>query len=78
KITFYAGASLPPHISAAFDAIAIEATGKRYPMVSGLGATETAPSALGATKALARPGMLGLPIPGSTMKLVPAAGKLEI
>ena len=47
-------------------------------MVSGLGATETAPSALGATKALARPGMLGLPIPGSTMKLVPAAGKLEI
>lgn len=78
KITFYAGASLPPHISDAFDAIAIEATGKRYPMVSGLGATETAPSALGATKALARPGMLGLPIPGSTMKLVPSAGKLEI
>jgi feruloyl-CoA synthase len=78
SITFYAGASLPAHISEALDALAIATTGRRYYMVSGLGATETAPSALGANKRLARPGMLGLPMPGTLMKLIPTAGKLEI
>ncbi|WP_237155287.1 feruloyl-CoA synthase [Oryzibacter oryziterrae] len=78
RITFYAGASLPRHISDDLDALAVETTGKRYLMVSGLGATETAPSAMGANKRLARPGQLGLPMPGTALKLVPTAGKLEI
>jgi len=46
-------------------------------MMTGLGATETAPAALVCSKETARPGRVGLPLPGLELKLVPNAGKLE-
>ncbi|MCZ8182641.1 MAG: feruloyl-CoA synthase [Beijerinckiaceae bacterium] len=77
RANFYAGAGLPPHVAKALDEIAVETTGERILMVTGLGATETAPAALACTKETARPGLVGLPLPGLELKLVPNAGKLE-
>jgi feruloyl-CoA synthase len=77
KLTFYAGAGLPPHVAAEMDRLAVETTGKRILMVSSLGSTETAPAALACTKETARPGVVGVPLPGLSLKLVPNAGKLE-
>ncbi|MCZ8375574.1 MAG: feruloyl-CoA synthase [Beijerinckiaceae bacterium] len=77
RANFYAGAGLPPHVAKALDEIAVETIGERILMVTGLGATETAPAALACTKETARPGLVGLPLPGLELKLVPNAGKLE-
>ncbi|MCZ8261790.1 MAG: feruloyl-CoA synthase [Beijerinckiaceae bacterium] len=77
RANFYAGAGLPPHVAKALDEIALETIGERILMVTGLGATETAPAALACTKETARPGLVGLPLPGLELKLVPNAGKLE-
>lgn len=77
KANFYAGAGLPPHVARALDDIALETIGERILMVTGLGATETAPAALACTRETARPGLVGLPLPGLELKLVPNAGKLE-
>ncbi|HUG63517.1 MAG TPA: feruloyl-CoA synthase [Methylomirabilota bacterium] len=78
RINFYAGASLPDHVGEALDELAIATVGRTVPMVSGLGATETAPSVFGATRRIARPGNVGVPLPGVEVKLVPGAGKLEV
>ena len=46
-------------------------------MVTGLGATESAPFALCVASDDARAGMVGLPVPGVELKLVPVGDKLE-
>jgi feruloyl-CoA synthase len=77
SLVFYSGASLPPHIAKEFDDLAIETTGKRILFVTSLGSTETAPAALSSTKETARPGVVGLPLPGVELKLLPSGDKLE-
>ena len=52
-------------------------TGHRVRMVTGLGSTETAPGCIASTNKCTRSGMVGLPLPGVELKLVPNAGKLE-
>jgi feruloyl-CoA synthase len=47
-------------------------------MITSLGSTETAPAALSCTKETARPGVVGVPLPGVELKLVPSGGKLEV
>lgn len=78
KMMFFAGASLAQHVWDELDAIAIETTGKAVMMMSGLGATETAPTALIITRETMRAGAVGLPLPGINLKLVPNQGKLEV
>ena len=46
-------------------------------MLSGLGSTETAPAAMFASVEECAAGVIGLPLPGVEIKLVPNAGKLE-
>ena len=77
RLNFYSGASLPPHVSAELDRLAVETTGVAVPMVSGFGATETAPAVLGKTLATCGAGNIGLPLPGVAIKLVPSGDKLE-
>jgi feruloyl-CoA synthase len=77
QLAFYAGASLSPHIRAAFDRLAVEATGSRVLLVTGFGSTETAPGALGSTLDANEPGNLGRPLAGVTVKLVVSGDKLE-
>ena len=64
SMTFYAAAGLSQHIWDALDELAVETCGHRIPMLTGLGATETAPFAICANKDTTRAGVVGLPVPG--------------
>lgn len=77
KMTFYAGAHLGQHVWKAWDALGAAHGGSRVLMMTGLGATETAPFALCANRDSRRSGLVGLPAPGVELKLVPCRQKLE-
>ncbi len=78
KFIFYAGAALPHHLWVALEDLSVEATGQRILMVSGWGSTETAPLSADSHFRSVRPGVIGVPIPGTALKLVPAADKMEV
>jgi feruloyl-CoA synthase len=78
KMIFYAGAALPQHVWTELEELAIATIGERIPIISGLGATETAPFALCANWPVDRSGVIGLPVPGQELKLVPNGQKLEV
>lgn len=78
KILFYAGAALSPVSWNGYQRLAQKVTGKKIPFVTGLGATETAPSALMNMRDVDEPGHVGQPMAGVTIKLVPNSGKLEV
>ena len=77
SLLFYAGASLPQHVWDSLDESAIATTGKRVRILTGLGATETAPAVFNSTELCDKAGMVGVPLPGIEVKLVPNGGKLE-
>ncbi len=77
QMNFFAGASLAQHVWDALDELAVAETGERIVMMTGLGATETGPTALMCTEDGARSGSIGLPCPGVELKLVPNGAKLE-
>jgi feruloyl-CoA synthase len=59
-------------------ALADEHAPRPVPLTASWGATETAPAATSAHFDAARCGCIGVPIPGTTLKLAPEADKLEI
>ncbi|MBN8292035.1 feruloyl-CoA synthase [Rhodobacter sp. NTK016B] len=69
---FYAGASLPQDIWADLEAIAHEVRGDMPLFNSSWGLTETAPAALIQHEFTDQSGIIGVPLPGVTIKLVPA------
>jgi feruloyl-CoA synthase len=75
---FFAGASLSQHVWDSLDEASMLERGYTVPMLSGLGATETAPAITFTTPATGRAGVIGLPGLGNVVKLVPVAGKLEL
>jgi feruloyl-CoA synthase len=77
KLLFYAGAGLSQPVWDAYRELALETCGERILMVTGLGATETAPMAIQTTWDTEHAGVIGIPIPGVEAKLVPQRGKLE-
>jgi feruloyl-CoA synthase len=77
KLMLYAAAALPQDLWEALEALSLEALGRRLPMVSAWGLTETAPMATSCHFQAERSGVVGLPIPGCELKLVPNADKLE-
>ena len=77
KLLFYAGAGLSQPVWNAYRELALETCGERILMVTGLGATESAPMAIQTTWDTDRAGVIGIPIPGVETKLVPERGKLE-
>ncbi len=78
KVLFYAAAALPQNLWDRLDALSRRELGRRVHMVSAWGSTETAPLATAVHYPIDRPGIIGLPVPGCTLKLVPSAGKLEL
>jgi feruloyl-CoA synthase len=82
QLLFYAGAGLSQHVSESLYLLAEQATGARIPLITSLGATETAPAALMANWAGPEVGNVGVAMPGQEVKLVPenglAGGKLEL
>jgi feruloyl-CoA synthase len=75
---FFAGASLAQHTWDELDASSLRELGRRTPMLSGLGATETGPSVTFTTPDMGRSGVIGLPAAGTLVKLAPVEEKLEI
>ena len=78
RLIFPAGAALSAPLKAAVDQLAVAACGARIPMTMGLGMTETAPFALSAHLPDWQAGLIGLPAPGVSVKLVPVGDKLEV
>jgi feruloyl-CoA synthase len=74
---FFAAAGLSQHIWDELQDIAFETCGEEILVVTGLGATESAPYALSTGIEGAASGSLGLPVPGVELKLVPMEEKIE-
>ncbi len=73
----YGGETLSDDLYERLQQLSIRATGKRIPIVTMYGATETQ----GITVVhweVERVGLIGLPLPGMTLKLVPNGAKLEV
>jgi feruloyl-CoA synthase len=75
---FFSGAALSPFVWNSLDELAVQETGYRVPILTGLGATETAPFFMSVNPATSRSGHVGLPVSGNDAKLVPNNGKLEV
>ena len=67
---FYAGAGMPQHVWDAWEQLAVETIGEKILIATGLGCTETCPSALFASEPGGFAGLLGVPVPGLELKLV--------
>ena len=78
QVIFYAAAALPQHLWDSLERLSREAIGAPLPMVAAWGSTETAPLATDCHFQAQRSGVIGLPVPGCELKLVPAGDKLEI
>jgi feruloyl-CoA synthase len=78
KMMWYAGAALSGPVFEHMRRLAIETCGEEIMMTSGLGSTETAPSAMFANWYSHVSGNIGVPLPGVELKLVPAGAKLEM
>src|SRR3954467_3315570 len=75
---FFSGAALSPFVWNSLDELAVKEKGYRVPMLTGLGATETAPFFMSVNPRTSRSGHVGLPVPGNDAKLLPNNGKLEV
>ena len=81
RVLQYGGASMAQSILDRVQAVAMRTIGQRVTFAAGYGATETGPTACNIHWLNARSGMVGLPTPGTSVKLVPAPGdgaKFEI
>jgi feruloyl-CoA synthase len=78
RLIFYAGAALSRDLWERLETLSIRATGKRVPMISSWGSTETSPVATSGHRLTEDVRVIGLPPPGVTLKFVPAGSKLEI
>ena len=77
EMVFYAAAALPQNLWERLERLAQQERGGELAMLSAWGSTETAPCATAVHFHIERAGVIGAPIPGCELKLVPAAGKLE-
>ncbi len=75
---FFSGAALSPFVWNSLDELSAQETGFRVPMLTGLGATESAPFFMSVNPRTSRSGHIGLPVSGNDAKLVPSNGKLEV
>jgi feruloyl-CoA synthase len=72
RVLQYGGASMAQSILDRVQAVAARTIGHRVTFAAGYGATETGPTACNIHWLNARSGMIGLPTPGTSVKLVPA------
>lgn len=78
KFAFYAGAALPQNLWDALERLSVETVERPMPMVSAWGSTETSPLATDCHFLAERSGNIGVPIPGTELKLVASGDKLEV
>ncbi len=77
QFMFYAAAGMAQPLWQAYRDLARETIGERILMCTGLGATETAPMAIQWTRDSELTGVIGIPVPGVELKLVPIGAKIE-
>lgn len=74
----YAGAAIPQSTLDKLYELSFRTTGRRIPVMSGYGTTETAPTISTTHWATEVPGEVGLPGPGLRLKLLPAGDSYEV
>lgn len=78
QLIFYAGAALPQDLWERLERVAVQATGKKVVMTSSWGSTETSPLATAAHFTLEKAGVIGIPCPGVTLKMLPNGDSYEL
>jgi len=78
KFLWYAAASMQPATWFDLERLAVETVGHRILTVSGLGMTETAPIALFGNAKASGPGVVGIPVAGVELKLIPDDDSFEV
>ncbi len=78
KFLWYAAASMQPATWFDLERLAVETVGHRILTVSGLGMTETAPIALFGNAKANGPGVVGIPVAGVELKLIPDDNSFEV
>lgn len=81
QLIFYAGAALPQHLWTRLEELATTPeTGRSEPvlMVSAWGSTETAPCSTAVHWPIERAGVIGNPMPGTEIAMIPNGDKLEL
>ncbi|WP_247337290.1 AMP-binding protein [Bradyrhizobium sp. 147] len=73
----YAGAAISQDTLEKLYRLTFAATGRRIPVMSGYGTTETAPTISSTHWATDQPGEIGLPAPGLQLKLIPVSDTYE-
>jgi feruloyl-CoA synthase len=74
----YGGALLPQPLWDRMQRVAVHELGERLPFGTGWGMTETAACGVGVYWNTERTGLIGLPLPGVTLKLVPSGDRMEM
>ncbi len=77
KFLWYAAASMQPSTWNALEQLTVKAVGQKILIVSGLGMTETSPIALFGNLYATGPGVVGIPVAGMDLKLVPHDDSFE-
>ena len=77
RVMQYGGAALGQPVADRIQAVAQRTVGEKISFGSGYGATETGPTAANVHWVNERMGLMGLPVPGTSVRLVPQAGKLD-
>lgn len=78
KFLWYAAASMQPSTWFALERLAVDAVGEKILTVTGLGMTETSPIALFGNLYATGPGVVGIPVAGLELKLVPHENSYEV
>jgi feruloyl-CoA synthase len=78
KVLWFAGAGVAQHVFDEYKDMAFRTCGEEILFLTGLGSTETAPFAIGRTWDTTDAANMGLPVPGTEVKLVPVQGKFEM
>lgn len=78
QLIFYAAASLPDHLWEALIELSRMTVGEPIALTSAWGSTETAPLATDCHFQAEQPGVIGLPVPGCELKLLPDGNRYEV
>ncbi len=78
RMCFYAGAGMPESTWRRLEAAAARVRAEPLWLTTSWGSTETAPAITFASWKLDRPGVIGLPLPGASLKFIPNGSKLEL
>ena len=78
KLIMYAAAALPQDLWDRLEKLSVKTLGRKIPITSAWGATETAPLATTAHFPIKEVTNIGIPVPGVSLKMVPFGDKMEL